>query len=119
MSLFDLSPIDRQQWEVFPETARDTGRYKTPALPTRRARREARGLDQHTANFIAAIRDGATLGCDLATGSLAAINAHLGNIALRTGETLVWDGGAQRFKGSRAANALLTPTYRRPWRLPG
>ncbi len=111
--------VDRQGWEVLPETSRDTGLYKTPALPAREARREARGLDQHTANFIAAIRDGEALRCDLATGSLAAVNAHLGNIALRTGETLAWNGTKQRFDGSRTANALLKPTYRGPWRLPG
>ena len=56
--------------------------------------------------------------CDVRTASLAAVNAHLGNIALRTGDTLSWDAGRGRFEANREANGLLVPEYRRPWRLP-
>ena len=56
--------------------------------------------------------------CDVAAGNLAAINAHLGNIALRTGDTLEWDSVKYRFRGNRQANDFLKPDYRRPWRLP-
>ncbi len=107
--------VDREGWEIFPEA--ENGEYKMSGRPRRRAGSGERGLDQHTANFINAIRDGETLNCDIQTGSLAAVNAHLGNIALRTGATLDWDG--ERFTNNRAANRLLRPKYRSPWKLPG
>lgn len=112
--------VDRQQWEIFPEQEKgpDGLRYKLPSQPAQVARPEARGLDQHTENFIQCMRSRATPRCDVRTGSLAAINAHLGNIALRTGDVIDWQAEKGRFEGNRAANALLKPDYRRPWRLP-
>ena len=110
--------VDREKWEIYPETELNSLQYKVPAQATRHALPNERGLDQHTANFVAAIREDEPLHCDIGTGSLAAMNAHLGNIALRTGETLTWVGARQRFSGSRAANRLLKPDYRQPWKLP-
>ena len=110
--------VDRAQWQIFPETKVNSLEYKLPAQAIRKARPDERGLDQHTANFVAAIRDGEALNCDLQTGSLAAVNAHLGNIALRTGSNLTWDAVNQKFAGNRDANKLLQPNYRKPWRLP-
>ena len=113
--------VDRQKWELFPETdsaADAPDKYKLAAQPARVARASERGLDQHTNNFVNAIRLGEKLNCDVQTGSLAAVNAHLGNIALRTGETLTWSEKDQRFDSSRKANGLLKPRYRRPWKLP-
>jgi predicted dehydrogenase len=39
----------------------------------------------------------------------------LGNIAIRTGEKLLWDGPNQRFTNSEAANRLINPPYRAGW----
>ncbi len=41
----------------------------------------------------------------------------LGNIAIRTGEKLLWDGPNLRFTNSEAANQLINPPYRAPWTL--
>lgn len=41
----------------------------------------------------------------------------LGNIAIRTGEKLYWDGPNQRFTNSEAANQLINPPYRQGWSL--
>jgi predicted dehydrogenase len=111
---------DRDQWEVIPEQERgpDGTQGRMPSRPARVVPREARGLDQHTENFIECMRTRATPRCDVGTASLAAINAHLGNIALRTGDVLEWRAEKKRFQGNRAANAMLQPDYRRPWRLP-
>ncbi len=112
--------VDREQWEVIPEKERRPGgwRDKMPSRPAQVVERAARGLDQHTENFIQCMRSRATPHCDVGTAGVAAVNAHLGNIALRTGETLDWQSEKNRFEGNRAANALLRPDYRRPWRLP-
>ena len=41
----------------------------------------------------------------------------LGNIAIRTGEKLLWDDPNLRFTNSEAANQLINPPYRAPWAL--
>jgi predicted dehydrogenase len=112
--------VDREKWEVLPEVERSQAgsHAKLEAPPLQSARPEARGLTQHTANFIECMRTRATPSCDVRTASLAAVNAHLGNIALRTGDTLEWRADRSRFRSHRGANLLLTPEYRRPWRLP-
>lgn len=112
--------VDRQGWHVHAETERTgTGRVPKLEVPAMvKARPEARGLDQHTADFIASMRTRTTPRCDVHTASLAAVNAHLGNIALRTGDTMTWNSEKGRFDGHQSANTMLTPVYRLPWRLP-
>ena len=86
--------VDRSGWELFPESSSMRGgesTYRMAAQPPRRARPEARGLNQHAENFVDCMRTRSKPNCDVAAGNLAAINAHLGNIALRTGDTLEWD----------------------------
>ena len=56
--------------------------------------------------------------CNPDIAVLAATNAHLGNIAFRTGTKLHWDGAKLQFKDNPKANALLRPSYRDPWKLP-
>ncbi|HJN49325.1 MAG: Gfo/Idh/MocA family oxidoreductase [Pseudomonadales bacterium] len=113
--------VDREKWQVFAETERTatgTRRNKMSIQPTHSARPELRGLNQHTENFIDCMRSRALPNCDVKTASLAAVNAHLGNIALRTGDTLDWDRDNRRFRSNTSADVLLTPSYRRPWQLP-
>jgi len=44
---------------------------------------------------------------------------HIANIAARTGETVLeWDDIQNRFTNSDKANRLITPEYRKPWKLP-
>ncbi|HEX8201725.1 MAG TPA: gfo/Idh/MocA family oxidoreductase, partial [Isosphaeraceae bacterium] len=44
---------------------------------------------------------------------------HLGNIALRTGESLRWDAHAERVTNHEEANRhLAREAYRAPWSLP-
>ena len=114
--------VDREKWEIYPETERTSGgppRYRLAAQPVRVARPDDRGLDHHTANFVDCMWTRDTPSCDVKTGSLAAVNAHLGNIALRTGDTLDWDAANLRFRANRSADGLLQTEYRRPWRIPG
>ena len=108
--------VDRSRWELFPEA--ENGSYKLDSQPARIARASERGLDQHTQNFIDCMRSRSTPRCDVKTASLAAVNAHLGNIALRTGDALDWDAGKSQFTANKAANGYLRPEYRSPWRLP-
>ena len=112
--------VDRSGWEVFAETGTEAGKpyYKMDPVPEHRVRAGEGGLDQHTANFIECMKTRALPRCHTATGSLAAVNAHLGNAAFRTNRKVHWDASALRFRDNEEANRLLTPTYRGPWTLP-
>ena len=77
------------------------------------------GLDKHTANFIAVVqsRKRAELNCPIEAGAKVAINAHMGNIAQRTGEKIFWDKERNKFTSVKA-NELLVPAYNNGYKLP-
>ncbi len=115
--------VDREKWEIYPETEVDRtkpgpDRYRMASQPARKANADERGLDQHTANFIDCVKTRAKPRCDVETASLAAVNAHLGNVALRTGDTLDWSAKKGHFVDHKEANTYLKPKYRKPWTLP-
>jgi predicted dehydrogenase len=113
--------VNRGGWELLPETAEVDGqrRYRTEARPPYRPR-DVEALDLHTGNFVDAIRrnDASILTCGLESGSVAAINAHMGNVAFKVGRKVYWDAAAGSFKGDAEANALIVPRYHNGWKLP-
>ena len=114
--------VDRGGWELVAETEERDGRrrYKMEAVPAVRRRSDAVYLDNHTRNFVEAIRkgDASRLKCGIETGSVAAINAHMGNIAFKVGRKVYWDAATGAFRGDAEANALLTKAYHNGWTLP-
>ncbi|MEM6703840.1 MAG: Gfo/Idh/MocA family oxidoreductase [Acidobacteriota bacterium] len=113
--------VDRGKWEIYPEVRkvdRKPSGHRMKSVPVQEAKPSARGLLQHTANFIDGIRTGAKQACDPKTASLAAVNAQLGNLAFRSGQSVVWDGDKGECVGNDVANALLKLDYRKPWSLP-
>jgi predicted dehydrogenase len=114
--------LDRGGFELVPETEEKDGRrrYRTEALPGVKRRGDAIYLDDHTRNFVEAIRknDPSSVKCGIETGSVAAINAHMGNIAYKLGRKLHWDAEAGAFRNDTEANALLTKRYNNGWTLP-
>jgi predicted dehydrogenase len=114
--------VDRAGFELRPETEEvdKRRRYKVPAIPPVTRPRDVEALDLHTRNFVEAIRknDASLLKCGIESGSVAAINAHMGNIAYKVGRKVYWDAASGSFKGDREADALLTPEYHNGWSLP-
>ena len=112
--------VNRGGWDVIPETYSegDLRKYRLEAIPFQQ--NSQNNLDLHTQNFVEAIRrnDASILKCGIDTGSVAAINASMGNIALKTGRKLFWDARANQFRGDAQANALTRPTYRAGYQLP-
>ncbi len=110
---------DRGSWEVIPETenVEGTDSYLMTPMPVQR-RRDDGGLDAHMVNWVECIKSREQPTCNAAVAGRAAITAHLGNIAFKTGRRLTWDDAAQSFPNDGEANALLWPTYRTPWELP-
>jgi predicted dehydrogenase len=113
--------VNRGGWEILPETVEKDGerRYRMEARPPFRPG-DAAALDLHTRNFVEAIRknDPSILRCGLESGSVAAINAHMGNVAFKVGRKVYWDPAAGAFKGDAEASALIVPRYHNGWTLP-
>ena len=100
---------NRQGWQVYPAGNRIEAVEKAPDYDDHK---------KHVRNFLDCLKARRTdTACTLANGALCAKYAHLGNIAARTGESLVYDDERHTFR-NREADAYLEPRYRRPWKLP-
>jgi predicted dehydrogenase len=108
--------VDRGKWEVFPEV--ENGEYKMPAMPVQARGGNDGGLDNHTRNFIDCIKSRQKPNCDVWTAANTAINAHLGNIAFKSGRKVHWDAQKMVFKDDKEANLLVRANYQNGWKLP-
>ncbi len=112
--------VNRGGWEVIPEKEQQDGEWIEKV--ERKALQEPAGnaLDNHAKNFIAAIKSGdsSMLNCGIETGSVAAINAHMGNIAYKTGRKVNWNEASGLFTNDDEANELLKANYHNGWELP-
>lgn len=73
----------------------------------------------HVRNFVDCLKTRERPVGDIEIGHHSTATCLLGNIALRTGEKLYWDGKQEQFTNSVRANGMLRREYRRPWSLPG
>lgn len=105
--------INRASWKVIP--LQDNGKYLMEAFPPRKS--SGGGLDAHTKNFFECIKSRRYPNCTIEMGRNAALVAHLGNMAYRTGKKLDWNDKESRVINDAGANSLLTPGYRAPWKL--
>ena len=71
----------------------------------------------HIRNFVECVETRNKPVCDPHIGHRSGTVCHLGNIAIRTGESLKWDPSAEQFTNSDRANAMLSRPMRAPWRL--
>lgn len=108
--------IDRRGWEVIPEW---DGEAKAPKVEAFTSEPQSGGHDLHARDFVDCLRNRREPVCPPEIGCNVALYAHMANIAVRTGDyKLEWDQEKGKFKNSRAANRLITPEYRSPWKLP-
>jgi len=108
--------LDRSKLILNPEWDSQTKKPKTEEYKITEGK-ESHG--DHVKNFLDCIRTGSKPACPPETGRAAALHVHIPNIAARTGEpVLLWDDANNRFTNSSAANELITPLYREPWKLP-
>jgi len=73
----------------------------------------------HVRNFLDCLKTRQKPVGDIETGHRSTATCLIGNIALRTGEKLQWDGAKEQFTNSPRANTMLRREYRQPWTLPG
>jgi predicted dehydrogenase len=69
------------------------------------------------AEWVEAIRGGEPAGCNFNQATLITEAVLLGNIAIRTGKSLDYDGQAARFTNNDAANEYIKQPYRSGWSL--
>ena len=95
-------------------TASDPELLRTP-LPADAVRLAV--SNDHMGNFFDCVRSRKLPICDVETGHRSATMCHLGAIALRTGDKLVWDYEVERFVGdhSHKANRYLSREMRKPY----
>jgi predicted dehydrogenase len=116
--------VDRGGYEVLPEyEAQGYGKSSiTKMQPIEGYKKppELNYLDLHTANFVDAIRknDQSALNTPIRSGSVAAINAQMGNIAYRTGTKVYWDAAKGKFKNNAEADKYITAKYNNGYKLP-
>jgi predicted dehydrogenase len=112
--------VNRGGWEVIPESERkgDQTIQKVEAVPMIKGVGNA--LNNHTKNFVEAIKanNSSMLNCGIETGSVAAINAQMGNVAYKIGRKVYWDANKGSFINDKQANGLIKPVYHNRWRFP-
>lgn len=107
--------VNRGGWEIIAE--KKDGKPLIEGMA--RVKPEGNALDKHTQNLVDAIQanDASMLHCGIETGSIAAINAHMGNIAYKTGKKIYWDADKGLFT-DKSANKLVHANYHNGWELP-
>ena len=117
--------VNRGGYEVIPETewlgwGREAGPGKMKSIDLVKKNPDVNILDLHTQNFVAAIKanDPSILNTHIESGSVAAINAQMGNIAYKTGEKIYWDAEYGNFGDNEKANALIKANYHNGWEVP-
>jgi predicted dehydrogenase len=107
--------LNRNGWDVRPEKNKEVLKMEAVAWQPK----TDNGLDKHTANFIAVVqsRNMADLNCPIEAGAKVAINAHMGNIAQRTGKKIFWEVEKNKFSSAKV-NQLLKPDYHNGYKMP-
>ena len=116
--------VDRQGYEVITERKADGYAnwtdHKMKPIEAYKKPQAMDYLDLHTQNFVEAVRknDQSFLNTPIRSGSVAAINAQMGNIAYRTGSKVFWDAKNGNFGNNAEANKQIKATYHNGWELP-
>ena len=116
--------MDRGGYEVIIERQADGysnwGKDKMQMVEAHVKPNDVNILDLHTNNFVAAVKknDQSFLNTPIRSGSVAAINAQMGNIAYKTGSKVFWDAKKTNFGDHAEANRLIVPAYHNGWEMP-
>lgn len=108
--------VNRQGFEVLVEE----GESKMEPIEAFERPKDVNYLFLHWQNFVEAIEkgDAGILNTPLESGSVAAINAMMGNIAYHTGRKIYWNQETMNFGDDTEANALMSKKYYNGWKKP-
>jgi hypothetical protein len=115
--------VNRAGYEIVIEKesrGENSGKGKMDSIEAYIKPPELNYLDLHTQNFVEAIKknDQNALNTPIQSGSVAAINAQMGNIAYKTGSKIFWDDKANQFINNAEANKLISAEYHNGWKVP-
>ncbi len=112
--------VNRQGWEVIPEKDNVTKSDKIEGVPLQKVPKGVSYLKLHCENFVDAIKanNPKMVNCGIETGSVAAVNAHMGNVAYKLGRKVFWDPRNQTFRNDSEANVLKNAHYHNGWEVP-
>jgi len=71
----------------------------------------------HHAEWIHACKTGEPTACNFQYAGWLTEANHLGNVAYRAGQKLVWDSAKLRATNTRAADKFIRREYRKGWKL--
>jgi hypothetical protein len=105
--------LDRGGWEVIEEKNSKQKVQKALAKPS------DNGLEKHWENFISVVRSRKMneLNCSVEAGAHVATVAQMGNISFRSGERVVWDKDAGKFKDNKLNKQYLMTEYHNGYKL--
>jgi predicted dehydrogenase len=110
LDFFARTPLDRQSERA----------YRPSHKPVIEPISNGKGVEStpsHARNFLDCVKSRQKCNADVLIGHISTASTILGNIAFKTRMMLEWDGKAERFTNSEAANRLLSPSYRAPYKL--
>jgi predicted dehydrogenase len=111
---FDFTPLDKSE-PIHRDVAYELDKYPEDKTEPGLERHVAPAIRRHMTDFLAAIDSRGKPVADIEEGYISAASCILGNLALQTGRTLVWDPVSQKIAGDEEGNRLLQRTYRAPW----
>lgn len=91
---------------------------KAANLEPKKVRSSGDPRPAHVRNFLDCLSSRQKPVLDVEIGHHVSTVAHLGNIAYRSGEKVVWDPASSRITNHPAADKLVGVKYRKPWKLP-
>jgi len=111
--------LDSHGWEVIPADVKP----KAGEAPKAAEKHETKGdgRPQHVRNFLDCVKSRKRPVEDFEIGHQVSCVAHLGNMALQTGNTIHWDAEKEQVVGDKKANEnrMIKRPYRAPWKLEG
>ena len=76
-------------------------------------------MEIHVLDFIKGVKERTATNCPVEIGRNVALYAHMGNIAVRSGENVLeWNTETGNFKGNSKGNDFIQPEYHGGWKLP-
>ena len=109
--------VDTGGWEVTPAAKDKKTAAEKPALPAEKHPSKGDGRPAHVRNFLDCVRSRKQPVENLELGHFVSTAAHLGNLALRTGQAIKWDHDKQQVVGREVPAEFITRPYRSPWKL--
>lgn len=106
-------------WEVAPAVKDKRVPSEEEPLPAEKheSKYADAGRPQHVRNFLDCMRSRQRPVEDFELGHAISTAAHLGNLALRSKATIIWDAKNERPVGRTDLDNQLLPPYRAPWKL--